>query len=348
VGVAAPGTGRRGPRRLFRRAARPAQAFSAGGAASLLKMPGRRVPTRKMSATKGTVHARPAGGPKRCRVCGALSGNSCFGCRAARYCTRACQKRDWAAHKRSCARLPAALRRILLAPLPPPALAAEASPLCLKAEAAKVGLAHGGRREGFFRHPASARRRLGPFLQELADSQEGGGGLRVDDALFVQLVLLAGGEGEGAPAGPVYFAVGRWAPWLLFERGLGPGGPEEGGAPARGGGGERAPGYYAPKDPTVAELMQRAPSGGGMWLLGPDERGRYLGLGPSGAARRPLPEWHAELLERFRAEIPGLPPASRAAAAFMAMDDLGPDRFRVHRGPRWAEGGRSETRPRAD
>jgi len=38
----------------------------------------------------------------RCRVCQAPAGNRCAQCSRALYCARACQKADWAWHRRSC------------------------------------------------------------------------------------------------------------------------------------------------------------------------------------------------------------------------------------------------------
>jgi hypothetical protein len=39
---------------------------------------------------------------KTCHVCGATSTSCCSKCKSTRYCSVACQKADWAAHKKLC------------------------------------------------------------------------------------------------------------------------------------------------------------------------------------------------------------------------------------------------------
>jgi len=44
---------------------------------------------------------------KRCGACGSLTNTkACGGCGRVSYCSRACQKKDWRAHKPVCKRLP--------------------------------------------------------------------------------------------------------------------------------------------------------------------------------------------------------------------------------------------------
>jgi hypothetical protein len=49
-------------------------------------------------------HVRAA--PRECAVCGAQAPWHCARCRAAFYCSKACQKKDWPAHKENCKALP--------------------------------------------------------------------------------------------------------------------------------------------------------------------------------------------------------------------------------------------------
>jgi hypothetical protein len=240
---------------------------------------------------------------------------------SASYCGRKCQVADWKSrHGRTCARLPKPLLAVKLRLIGgaerPCKHLTEASALCSRAEARNENGEDAF--EGFYRHPPAAREDLGAFLKGL------GPDVAVDDALFVQLVAAALGR-LGPESGPLVFAVGGLAPWLLLERALS--------TPAK-----LMPGYFAPTDSDAFELARRPPRPGGRWLAGPDSKGRFLGMAPGGPARLPLSAWHELILRGLRDGVsdptsPLSPEARQQIQLHLAIDDLEYAGYRLYRQP---------------
>lgn len=250
---------------------------------------------------------------KSCRVCGAPASSACGGCRSASYCSRDHQLADWnATHKFTCAKLPPALKGVSIQWRP------QAATSALVAGAENVSASgEPPYLEEFYRHPESARNDFGEYLKELATKAP----IVADDALFVQLVLAAHGL-LAEVKGPLMFGAGDWAPWLVTKR-------------ARAAPGEEAlrPGYLTPADPAAAKTVQKTPSGGGQWLLGPDGNNMFLGLAPEGPARLPLRAWHRSVLDQIRAEASEAPPEIRQAVGLLLIDDLEYEKYELRREP---------------
>lgn len=266
--------------------------------------------------------AEVAAKPKTtCAVCGTPTTLNCVNCEV-HYCKKECQVADWRkGHKYTCAKLPDALKLVKLHFPEPGQNITKVSALCVKGITTESG-GEDALFEGFYTHPPEARQGFKSYLQEIAGAEKV---ITVDCALFVQLVLAARGL-LCNDDGPLVFGIGAWAPWLVSQR------AREDKTILPGINSDYFPGYFAPKNPAHARVVQRTASGG-QWLLGPNKNGLYLGMAKSGPMRLPLEGWHKTLVDGLQVEMGRTDPDTRQQIAILLVDDLTFDDYEVYRKP---------------
>lgn len=228
--------------------------------------------------------------PIVCAHCGGANPKyRCSACLVARYRSRECMTADWPNHKKSCAMLPPPLRGVLFERAKTAGLAPHAA----------VTVREGS--EEFHRVDVD-RAGLPGFLKR------GGSRLALTPGEFVQLVAFAVSE---AKRQFLMVGDGDQAPWTVLKHTPTP--PKW------------APLLYEPCDDAAALALKAASGARGLWLMGPDRRGHYLGLGAAGPRRAPLAEWNAELMAGVaRSTDP-------AIAIARELGELDPENFEARR-----------------
>lgn len=224
-----------------------------------------------------------------CLLCGKESTLHCGGCGQGPFCGRECAKENWKTHKNTCAQIDQTFR------------------------------------VKFLNHPTvygdpSELEPVSPRHTRLHKELEGGHmfirttpvrgtetTLRVhktDCSLFVQLMAAAArdtpasdGCGLDTPLG--VGGTTSWAALQILTKGT---------FKVRNGEEELELGYIHPKDSSATTALQGNVANCGQWVLGPDKKGRYLGMTKSGPARFTWEGWGTYLIEGLEHELGNPPP----------------------------------------
>ena len=226
-----------------------------------------------------------AGSSAACLVCGKESTLRCGGCGQGPICGKECAKENWKTHKNTCAQIDQNFRVRFLNHPTVFGDPAEFEPVSPQYAPEHTELEGG---HSFIRStPVRGTEAKLRFH-------------KVDCSLFVQLMAAAAWEtsasGKGTPLG-----IGRTTSWAaLFVL-------TKGSFKVRNGEEVLEVGYIHPKDEAASDSLQGNVANGGQWVLGPDKKGRYLGMTKSGPMRYTWEQWGDYLLEGLEHELSNPP-----------------------------------------